>query len=230
MNKKSFWLINIFLVVIICSVFTFSLVLPVVKDEEVYTNAPVYNGSSDTNVSLMVNVYLGTEYIDTMLNIFYEEDVKTTFFVGGTWVEKNPDVLKRIYEFGHEIGNHGYFHKDHKLLNEKRNKEEIVSCHNIVKAVIGIDMTLFAPPSGSFNANTLDIASNLGYNTIMWSKDTIDWRDKNQQLIVKRATENVVGGDLILMHPTKDTVDGLRTIITTLKQKGLTITPVSNVI
>lgn len=230
MNKKSFWLINIFLVVIICSVFTFSLVLPVVKDEEVYTNAPVYNGSSDTNVSLMVNVYWGTEYIDTMLNIFYEEDVKTTFFVGGTWVEKNPDVLKKIYEFGHEIGNHGYFHKDHKLLNEKRNKEEIVSCHNIVKAVIGIDMTLFAPPSGSFNANTLDIASNLGYNTIMWSKDTIDWRDKNQQLIVKRATENVVGGDLILMHPTKDTVDGLRTIITTLKQKGLTITPVSNVI
>ena len=98
MNKKSFWLINICLVVLICSVFTFSLVLPVVKDEEVYTNAPVYNGSSDTNVSLMVNVYWGTEYIDTMLNIFYEEDVKTTFFVGGTWVEKNPDVLKRIYE------------------------------------------------------------------------------------------------------------------------------------
>lgn len=230
MNKKKFWFVNSVLVVVVCFVFAFSLILPVVEDEEVYTNAPVYNGSSDTNVSLMVNVYWGTEYIDEMLDIFSSEGVKTTFFVGGSWVEKNPEVLRRIYASGHEIGNHGYFHRDHKNISEKSNKEEITACHNIVKAIIGVDMTLFAPPSGSFSSNTLDIATNLGYNTIMWSKDTIDWRDKDQEVIIKRATENVVGGDLILMHPTKETVGGLKTIISTLKQKGLNVAPVSGVI
>ena len=230
MNKRKFWFINSVLVAIVCSVFAFSLILPIVEESDVYTNAPVYNGSSETNVSLMVNVYWGTEYIDQMLEIFDSEGVKTTFFVGGSWVEKNPDVLKRIYNAGHEIGNHGYFHKDHKNISNKNNKEEIMACHNIVKAVIGVEMTLFAPPSGSFSSNTLDIAADLGYNTIMWSKDTIDWRDKDVGVIVKRATVNVAGGDLILMHPTKSTVDGLKDIITTLKRKGLIVTPVSGVI
>lgn len=230
MNKKVYWLVNTFLVVVVFSVLGFSMILPVVKDEEIYTNAPVYNGTSETNVSLMVNVYWGTEYIEEMLRIFDEENVKTTFFIGGSWAEKNQEVLKSIFNAGHEIGNHGYFHKDHKKLSEKRNKEEIIACHNMVKAIIGIDMNLFAPPSGSFNKNTLDIATDLGYNTIMWSKDTIDWRDRDQQLIIKRSTENVRGGDLILMHPTKETVESLKTIITTLKMKGLTITPVSKVI
>ena len=100
----------------------------------------------------------------------------------------------------------------------------------MVKGILGVDMNLFAPPSGSFSANTLDIATELGYNTIMWSKDTIDWRDKDESLIFNRATQNVVGGDLILMHPTQASASVLERIIVEIKRKGLNITPVSLVL
>ena len=64
----------------------------------------------------------------------------------------------------------------------------------------------------------------------MWSKDTIDWRDKDEDLIYKRATKNAAGGDLVLMHPTKATAAVLGRIIDELTKEGLTVAPVSEVI
>ncbi len=192
--------------------------------------APFYKGESKTKVSLMVNVYWGTEYLDEMLDIFERNNVTTTFFVGGMWVAENDAMLKKIYEKGHEIGNHGYFHKDHKKLSAERNFEEINITHKLVKSVIGIDMNLFAPPSGSFGKATLSQAETLGYATIMWTRDTIDWRDHDTQKIIERATSKMDGGDLILMHPTQNTVEALESIIRYAKEHNLQIAPVSEVL
>lgn len=195
------------------------------------TGEAIYYGNQNTNnVSLMINVYWGTEYLDEMLNTLNDYNVKTTFFVGGQWVEKEPEYLKKIYEAGHEIGNHGYFHRDHDKLTYDQNKEEISANHSIVKQTIGVDMNLFAPPSGAFNKTTLTVAESLGYKTIMWSKDTIDWRDKDSNLILTRATKNVKGGDLILMHPTEMTAKALPSILEYLKTNNLNATTVSNTI
>lgn len=192
--------------------------------------SPIYKGNSKSKISLMVNVYWGTEYIDEMLDIFENNGVVTTFFVGGTWVAENDAVLKKIAEKGHEIGNHGYFHKDHKKLNAERNAEEIGVTHKLVKSVIGVDMNLFAPPSGSFGKVTLEQAEALGYTTIMWSKDTIDWRDHDTEKIYNRATKNLQGGDLVLMHPTENTVRALDRIIKYAASQNLTVSKVSEVL
>lgn len=192
--------------------------------------APIYKGNSRSKVSLMINVYWGTEFLDEMLETLAAHNVKTTFFLGGTWVRDNEDKAKAIVANGHEIGNHGFFHKDHKKISAERNKEEITSTHNLVKSVLAKEMTLFMPPSGSFSAITLEIARDLGYTTVMWSKDTIDWRDSDVKLIVKRATKNVEGGDLILMHPTAATAKALPEIIDAIIAKGLSIAPVTEVI
>lgn len=187
-----------------------------------------YNGNTkNNNVSLMINVYWGTEFIEPMLEILKEEDVKCTFFVGGTWVSSNPDVLKKIYNDGHEIANHGFYHKDHKLLSAERNQEEIYVTHKLVKETIGVDMNLFAPPSGSYNTTTLQVASNLGYRTIMWTRDTIDWRDKDTNICYTRATKNAKNGDLILMHPTEHTKNALKDIIKFYKDNNFNLTTVS---
>ena len=191
---------------------------------------PTYKGSSKDSVSLMFNVYWGTEYLDSIIDVLDGYEIKTTFFVGGVWVERNHDLLKKLVSKGHEIGNHGYFHKDHNKISFEQNKNEILMCHKIVKEVAGQEMNLFAPPSGSFSQNTLDIAEEMGYNTIMWSLDTIDWRDKGVSLIVDRATNKVSAGDLILMHPTKSTLEALPTIIEKIKEKNLKITKVSSVL
>ena len=91
-------------------------------------------------------------------------------------------------------------------------------------------MNLFAPPSGSVNSTVVTSAENLGYKTIMWSKDTIDWRDKDENLIFSRATKNISSGDLILMHPTNATAQALENILKTIYEQGLMCDIVSNVL
>lgn len=190
-----------------------------------------YNGDkSSKNVSLMINVYWGTEYLDTMLEILKENDVKTTFFIGGTWAVLNEDMLQKIYQDGHEIANHGYHHKDHDKLDEKGNLNEISTTHTIVKELLNVEMNLFAPPSGAYDKTTVSVASSLGYKTIMWTRDTVDWRDKDAELIYSRAIKNASGGDLILMHPTEKTVEALPRIIDWFKQNGFNLTTVSQTI
>lgn len=191
---------------------------------------PIYKGGATDKVSLMFNVYWGTEYLDKILDELDEHGVKTTFFVGGSWVRDNEAMFKKIVERGHEIGNHGFFHRDHAKLDRDKNREEIEACHKLVKSVSGVEMNLFAPPSGAFSRKTLDIAEEMGYTTVMWSKDTIDWRDKNEDLIYTRATKNVSGGDLILMHPTEATANTLCKVLCTLKERGLTVATVSEVL
>ena len=88
-------------------------------------------------------------------------------------------------------------------------------------------MELFAPPGGSYNENTIQASGFLKYKTIMWTRDTIDWRDHNTSLIYNRAVTNLYGGDLILMHPTKNTAEALNGIIEYSKSQGFTLTTVS---
>ena len=200
------------------------------KAVSVNESAPLYRGTSDTKVSLMINVYWGTEYIEPMLDILEQKGVKTTFFVGGMWVAENDALLKKIYDAGHEIGNHGYYHKDSKKLSDERCSQEISVTHKLVSEIIGVEMNLFAPPSGSYGSSTVNVAEKLGYRTILWSLDTIDWRDKDAELIYSRATKKIRGGDLVLMHPTEMTVKALARIIDSISAKGLTVAPVSEVI
>lgn len=188
----------------------------------------IYRGNENNkNVSLCINIYWGTEYVLDMLNILDEADAKATFFVGGTWASQNVDILKEIYSRGHEIANHGYYHKDHKLVDYARNVQEIDYTHKLVKELLGIDMKLFMPPSGSYGTQTLEAAENLGYTTIMWSKDTIDWRDKDTNLIYTRATKNLQNGDIILMHPTECTKNALKNILDFYKTAGFSAVTVS---
>ncbi|MBQ7452771.1 MAG: polysaccharide deacetylase family protein [Clostridia bacterium] len=191
-------------------------------------NGVYYSGNTETkNVSLMINVYWGTEFLDSMLKTLKDHNVKTTFFVGGSWVNDNPEVLKKVYAQGHEIANHGFYHKDHENLTAERNREEISYNHQVVKATIGVDMNLFAPPSGSYSKTTVKVANDLGYKTIMWTRDTIDWRDHDADLIYSRATSKMSGGDLILMHPTAQTAQALPKILDYIEQNGFLATTVS---
>ena len=188
-----------------------------------------YNGDISSNkVTLMINVYWGTEYLDDMLATLAEKDVKTTFFIGGTWAVLNEDYLNKIYQAGHEIANHGYHHKDHNKLDEQGNLNEISTTHKIIKELLDVDMTLFAPPSGAYDKLTVSCAESLGYHTIMWTRDTIDWRDHDAEVIYQRAIKKAKGGDLILMHPTEATAQALPRIIDFFQSNNFTLTTVSD--
>ncbi len=220
--------------IIVCMLSTLLMFTMSVKTQYAFNyenNDVIYNGDRDTNkVCFMINVYWGNEYLPDMLDVLDRYNVKTTFFVGGTWANKYPELLLDIVSRGHEIGNHGYFHKDQDKLDYDGNYQEISMCHKIVKSSAGIDMNLFAPPSGAFNNSTLQASTKLGYRTIMWTRDTIDWRDKNSNTIYNRATQKTVGGDLILAHPTEMTLKALPNILEYFVQNGLVASTVSDVL
>lgn len=230
LNKKITITTNIILVLVFSVVFAVSFFpensLPIYGGQEL--NA-IYNGNRENRkVSLMFNVYENTEVVNSIIDTLNNFGAKATFFVGGCWADDNTKTLIRILNSGHEIANHGYFHKDHKNLNYEKNKEEIYNTHVVVKALCGAEMNLFAPPSGSFSNNTLEVADALGYKVIMWSKDTIDWRDKDENKVIERATKNISNGDLVLMHPKAHTLNALPKILEYYKSVGIKVVTVSD--
>ena len=193
------------------------------KTTKIYRQA----GENAQGVSLMFNVYWGTEEVYRILDILQENEAKATFFIGGCWADDNVDCLQDIYKAGHEIGNHGYFHKNHDQLDLVNNQKEIAQCNRFIELAIGYVPTLFAPPSGAYNQQTLEAATALGMSTVLWSKDTIDWRDKNAAVIYSRATKGVKAGDFILLHPMKETADALEDVLKFYKTNNLKTVTVS---
>ena len=178
-------------------------------------------------VSLMFNVYWGTEEVYRILDILDKKKVKATFFIGGCWADDNTACLKAIAQKGHEIGNHGYFHKEHNKLTLAQNRKEIEDCNSFINLTTGVKPMLFAPPSGAYNADTLTAVEDMQMKTVLWSKDTIDWRDKNASVIYTRATKNIQKGDFVLMHPMSATADALEDILKYYEAKSLPVLTVS---
>lgn len=230
-NKKKSKLTLVTNISLVC-IFVFVFAVSMIRTDtlSVYggkTVSPIYCGNSDKkNVSLMINVYENSAVVDKMIDLFIEKNVKVTFFVGGCWADDNGKLLNKMKDNAFEIGNHGYFHKDHKKLSYNQNKAEIENCSKIVKELCGVDISIFAPPSGSFCDDTLSACSNLGYSVIMWSKDTIDWRDSDVNKIYDRATKNAKNGDMILMHPKEHTLKVLPSIIDFYINNGFNIVTV----
>lgn len=224
--------VNLVIFSMLLTVFAFSYVGGTMQVFNTQNGAEAiyYGNRSSNNISLMFNVYWGDEFLDGILKTLDEHDAKVTFFVGGVWASKNEEMLKRFVQEGHELANHGYNHKDQNRISQQENYNEINQTHQIVKSFTGLEMKLFAPPSGAFNDTTLNVAESLGYKTIMWTRDTIDWRDKDKQLIYNRAVKDAKGGDLVLMHPTEKTLEALPDILQTLKNQGLNVTTVSETI
>lgn len=231
LDYKTIFKLAIVLAIIIISL-SFIVITAKNKSQETFFHDDVYyKGSKEVEtVAFACNVDWGNEYIPDMLDIFKEEDIKITFFPTGIWAEKNDGILKRIDREEHEIGNHGYSHKDYGIMGFDENKEQILKADKIIKDITGVSPKFFAPPSGSFNQDTVKAAKDTNYDVIMWSVDTIDWReDSTKEKIIERVVEKVDNSAIVLMHPTENTVAALPAIIKNLKKKGYKIGRVSDV-
>ncbi len=183
------------------------------------------SGGKKDGVSLMVNVYEGREEVYEMLEIFARYDARITFFLGGCWADDNVECVRAIAAAGHEVGSHGYFHLDHASLGYEENVREIAASVEFLSLATGSPIELFAPPSGAYSDETVRAAESMGLKTILWSKDTIDWRDEDSELVFRRAAA-AEGGDLVLMHPKKHTVAALPRILEEYRARGLIVIPV----
>ena len=189
---------------------------------------PIYRGNPQKPmVAFLINVAWGNEYIPEILKVLNNHQTKATFFFDGSWVKKNPDLAKKIKEGGHEIGNHAYSHPDLKQRSMTETTEELQKTNDVIEETLGITPKWFAPPSGSFNQVTIQVANRLDMKTILWTVDTVDWRKPATSEMVRRVVSEVENGSMVLMHPTKPTAEGMDTMITDIKAKGYKLGTVS---
>lgn len=193
---------------------------------------PIYRGNPQKPaISFMINVAWGNEYLEPILQTLEKENVKTTFFFDGSWTRRYPELAQKIAKAGHEIGNHAYSHPDLQYSSPYQIRQEIGKTQQIIEKTVGIKPTLFAPPSGSFNSQVVSIAhAEFQMKTIMWTADTIDWQNPPVDVLIRRIDRKMGNGVLVLMHPTRATVQGLPALIRMAKQRGFTPTTVSEVI
>lgn len=233
-NKfRTLWA-NLIIVAVLVSTFGIAFFAASSPSFETKTvNNAVYEGNKESGgVSLMFNVYENAANVEKIAEILSSFNADATFFVGGSWVAKHQNTLLKLAASGFEIGNHGYLHRDHKNLSYADNISEITLAEKVIKGAIN-DFPysyLFAPPSGSMGNDMFEACKNLNYTVIMWTRDTIDWRDHDANLIYERAVKNVKAGDLILMHPTDCTVEALPKIIEYIYSQNLKLNSVSEVI
>ncbi|WP_085523931.1 polysaccharide deacetylase family protein [Tuberibacillus sp. Marseille-P3662] len=194
--------------------------------------APIFRGNpKKPMVSLMINVAWGNDYIPKILKILNKYQVKATFFLEGRWVKNNSDLAMMISDEGHEIGNHGLTHPDFSKISPSKAKEEMTKTSEVIEATLDIQPSLFAPPSGSYNQKTVQLAKQQNMKTIMWTVDAIDWKKATTpDDILRRVNTKVQSGSLILMHPTEPTVQSLERMIASIQKKGYRIGTVSKLI
>lgn len=192
---------------------------------------PIYKGNPKKPMaSLMINVAWGNEYLPSILDTLRKENVHATFFLDGSWLKKNVEMAKKIQSEGHELSNHAYSHKDMRSITRSKATQEISKTEDLLKQQLGVKNTLFAPPSGYFKQETIQVASEFKLQTVLWTFDTLDWKNPGADRILGRLSTNVEPGTLILMHPTISSKEALPGMIRIIKNKGLTMGTVSELL
>lgn len=226
MDRKYIVLICLFVGIIIGMAGN-ELIVPV----NTTNDTPFYHGVRGRNqIALTINVDWGEEFIPNILKTLEEKGIEVTFFVTGYWAEKNKEILTLMAEKGHEIGNHGFTHEHPLSLSRDELIELIKKNEELIFQITGQRTRLFAPPYGEIDSRITSTASSIGYSTIMWSADTVDWQRPAKEVIIQRAVNKIEDGGIILMHPTEPSLQALEEIINILTRKGYNFVKVSELI
>jgi polysaccharide deacetylase family sporulation protein PdaB len=186
----------------------------------------------DKKAAITFDCAWGASDIPVILDILKKDNIKATFFLVGQWAEKYPDETKLIANAGHDVANHSYSHLRMSAIDRNKAKSEITRCTDIISGITGAKTNLFRPPYGDFNDSVVTTARDLGYYTIQWDVDSLDWKPGiSMNEIISRVLTKVQPGSIILFHnDTANTAKSLPTIIAALKEKGYGFAPVSSLI
>lgn len=167
-------------------------------------------------------------YTTPILDTLKEKNVKAIFFLTGDYAKRNRELVKRMINEGHIIGNHGMDHASLPKLNISDAETEIMSLHNYVKKEYNYEMKYFRPPCGEYSEQSLAVCQKLGYKTLLWSFAYPDWDVNNQpdkDAAFKRISEAAHGGGIILLHSVSSTnAQILGNVIDSMQAQGYKLT------
>lgn len=195
-------------------------------------NMPIYKVDTKENkIALSFDVAWGSSNIDEILSILDKHNIKSTFFLVGSWVDDNEKLVSKIYQKGHEIGNHSNTHANTKELSEENIVEEIQLTSEKIEKITGDSPTLYRPPFGDVDNKTLDVCKSLGYKVIKWDVDSMDWKEIGPNHVIERVMKSSEPGSIVLFHSNINNVEAyLDSIISNLKKDGYEMVKVSDLV
>ncbi|QEK12540.1 polysaccharide deacetylase family protein [Crassaminicella thermophila] len=193
---------------------------------------PIYCvDTEEKKIAISFDAAWGDQYTNGILDILDKYNVKTTFFLVGFWVDKYPDMVKKIQDKGHEIGNHSSTHPHMSKLSVGQITQELNETGEKIEKITGVKPILFRPPFGDYNNRLIETAKKNGYYTIQWDVDSLDWKELGAQPVVDRVTRNVKKGSIVLFHNNaKYVLEYLPLVIERLQREGYEIVPISELI
>lgn len=193
---------------------------------------PIYGVSrADNKVAVTFDCAWGNSNTDLLLSLLKEADIKATFFVTGEFCDKYPKDVKKMYDAGHEIGNHSDKHPHVEGININDLIEDTKKCSEKIKMITGEEPKLYRAPYGEYDDNVVTTIEGMGYKMIQWSVDSIDWQEPDPDTITDRIMKGTVSGSILLFHnDLENTSHALPEIITKLKQKGFSFSGVSELV
>ena len=193
---------------------------------------PIYSvETQEKKVAISFDAAWGDEFTQEILDILKRYDIKSTFFLVGFWIDNYPQQVEKIYQSGHEIGNHSTSHPD----MAKISREEVIHELNVtgekIEKITGEKPILFRPPFGSYNNTLIDTAEELGYYTIQWDVDSLDWKEEGIEPIIQRVKSKIQNGSIVLFHNNaKYMTKALPSLIEALYEDNYKIVAVSELI
>jgi len=164
-------------------------------------------------------------FTPTILDVLKENNVKAAFFITGDYIRRSPDLVQRMADEGHIIGNHSMRHPEFPTLNDTELFTEITELAEKYEALTGKKMDpFFRPPAGKYSEQVLYLTRKLGYRTIFWSLAYADWDTKNQpgkEVAYQHVIDNYHNGAIILLHAVSESnTQALDSIIKELIAQG----------
>ena len=167
-------------------------------------------------------------YTEQLLDGLKEREVHATFFVTGEHAELHPEVIERMNEEGHLIGNHTYSHMQLSSSNSEQFKAELIKTNEIVYGITGEEMTYVRPPYGSWDRK---FESELNMFPVLWTVDPLDWCSSNVASITNKVVSGVKENDIILMHDYyPSTITAALEVVDELKAQGYEFVTVEEIL
>ncbi|MCX4362253.1 MAG: polysaccharide deacetylase family protein [Clostridia bacterium] len=193
---------------------------------------PVYGvDTQEKVVALTFDAAWGADKTQGILDILDKHGVDGTFFLVGFWIDKYPEMVKKIAESGCDIGNHSNNHLNMSTLSKDKIAEELDYVTNQVKDLTGAQTKFFRPPFGDYNNTLLEVVEEKGMIGVQWTVDSLDWKGLSATEILSRVNKGVKNGSIILFHNNSDNIlEALPLVIANLKNQGYKMVKLSELI
>ena len=164
-------------------------------------------------------------YTAKILDVLKAHQVPACFFVTGPYIKNEPELIKRMVDEGHEVGNHTINHPSMpSVKNTNELENEMLDLDRHFFSLTGKTMKFMRPPKGEYSEKSLAVTKSLGYKTILWSLAYEDWdvnKQKGSEYVYSSVMDNIHGGAIILMHAvSKDNAETLERIIMDIRGAG----------